>query len=234
MPWIPRLALAVLAALAALLVMGRGHVGRFLRRLDQRSGLFAPHGASLYEAVAPTILRPLYRRVADEVAALPELASMAEISAVLEIGSGPGEVALEIARRLPGAEVVGVDLAETMIEAALRRARTEGLEGRVRFVLADAAALPLPDASVDAVVSTLSLHHWAEPPAVFTEIARVLRPGGTVLIYDVRPFAYTRRELEVFLAGGPLEDAPLARELVRLGPLPALFVRIRLVRPSAG
>lgn len=231
MPWIPRLALAVLAAL---LVVGRGHVGRFLRRLDQRSGLFAPHGAALYEAIAPAILRPLYRRVAAEVAALPELASVTEISAVLEIGSGPGEVALEIARRLPGAEVVGVDLSETMIDAALRRARVEGLDGRVRFVLADAAALPFPDASVDAVVSTLSLHHWAEPPAVFAEIARVLHPGGTALIYDLRPFAYTRRELEAFLAGGPFEGAPLARQLVRLGPLPALFVRIRLVRPSEG
>ena len=229
----PRIARLAIAVLAALLVVGRGHVGRFLRRLDQRSGLFAPHGASLYEAVAPTILRPLYRRVADEVATLPELASMAEISAVLEIGSGPGEVALEIARRLPGAEVVGVDLAEAMIDSARRRARAEGLDGRVRFVLADAAALPFPDASIDAVVSTLSLHHWAEPAAVFAEIARVLHPGGTALIYDVRPFTYTRRELEVFLAGGPFEGAYLARELVRLGPLPALFVRIRLVRPSA-
>jgi len=226
---IPRLAVA---ALVALLVVGRGSMGRFLRRLDQRSGLFAPHGASLYEAVAPTILRPLYRRVAEEVAVLPELAATAEVSAVLEIGSGPGEVALEIARRLPGAEVVGVDLAETMIDAARRRARAEGLDGRVRFVLADAAALPLPDASVDAVASTLSMHHWAEPPTVLAEIWRVLHPGGTALIYDLRPFAYTLRELEAFVAGGPFEGAPLAREIVRLGALPALFVRIRLVRPS--
>lgn len=81
------------------------------------------------------------------------------------------------------------------------------------------------------VFSTLSLHHWAEPATVFAEIDRVLRPGGVALIYDLRPFAYLRHELEVFLAGTAFESASVERELVHLGPLPALFVRIRLVKP---
>jgi SAM-dependent methyltransferase len=223
--------LAVAAALGSLLVVGRGHVGRALRTLDQRAGVFAPRGARLYSAIAPTILRPLYRRVADDVTALPDLATMSAISAVIEVGSGPGELALEIARRLPGAEVVGIDLAGAMVDAAAARARAERLDDRVRFVLADAAALSLADATFDVAVSTLSLHHWADPAAVFAEIARVLRPGGIALVYDLRPFAYTRHELEVFLAGSVFEGARLERDLVRLGPLPAIFVRIRLVRP---
>jgi len=229
MPRWPRLAVA--AALGALLVGGRGHVGRFLRTVDQRAGIFAPHGAGLYNAVAPRILGPLYRRVADDVTAVPGLAAMSEISAVLEIGSGPGELALEIARRLPGSDVVGVDLAEAMIQTAVARAREAQLDGRVRFVLADAAAIPLVDGSIDVTVSTLSLHHWADPATVFVEIWRVLRPGGIALIYDLRPFAYTRHELEVFLAGGPFEGVEVERDLVRLGQVPALFVRIRLVKP---
>lgn len=223
--------LALAAGLGALLVAARGHVGRLLRTIDQRAGIFAPRGASLYNAVAPSLLRPLYRRVAGDVAALPA------VRAVVEVGSGPGELALEIARRLPGADVLGIDLAETMIDRARARAREDGVDGRVRFQLADAAAMPLEDASFDVAVSTLSLHHWADPGAVFAELGRVLRPGGTALIYDLRPFAYLRDELEAFLAGTPFAGTPLAgtpleRDLVRLGPLPAAFVRIRLVRGS--
>ena len=216
-----------------LLVAGRGHIGRLLRSIDQRAGVFAPRGAGLYNAVAPAILRPLYRRVAEDVVIEPGLAGAAEISAVLEIGSGPGELAVEVARRLPGGEIVGIDLAQAMIDRATERARAAGLDQRVRFELADAAALPLVDASFDVVVSTLSLHHWSDPAAVFTEIARVLRPGGVALIYDLRPFAYTRRELEVFLAGGPFEGVHVEREPFDSGLLAAFFVRIRLVRPSA-
>jgi SAM-dependent methyltransferase len=222
--------LRLVLALGGLLLAGRGYVGRFLRTIDQRAGLFAPRGARLYAAFAPAILGPLYRRVASEVAASPALA-MPEISAVLELGSGPGDLALRIARRVPGVDVVGVDLAAAMITAAVERARASGLEARVRFVLADAVAVPLPGASVDVVVSTLSLHHWADPAAVFAEIGRVLRPGGLALIYDLRPFAYTVHELEVFLAGGPFEGSHVERNLLRLGPLPAAFVRIRLVKP---
>lgn len=225
----PRLAVA--AAVGGLLVAGRGHVGRFLRTIDQRAGIFAPRGAGLYSAIAPRLLRPLYRRVADEVTASPAPAAKSEISAVLEIGSGPGELALEIARRLPGGEVVGVDLAEAMVDGASARARAEGLDRRVRFELADAAALPLAERSFDIVVSTLSLHHWADPSTVFAEIGRVLRPGGFALIYDLRPFAYTRHEMEVLLSGTPFAGVQVERHPVGSGLLAALSVRIRFARP---
>ena len=225
---LPRIAIAF--GLASLLVAGRGRVGRFLRAVDQRAGIFAPRGARLYNAVAPTLLRPLYTRAATDVAAL----AGGDESAlrVLEIGSGPGELALEIAQRLPQAEVLGVDLADAMIKLAAERAQGAGLDPRVRFEFADAATLPLADGSFDIAVSTLSLHHWADPGTVFAELGRVLRPGGVALVYDLRPFAYLRHELEVFLVGTPFEGSHLKRDLVRLGPLPAAFVRIRLLRPA--
>jgi len=216
--------------LLSVLVAGRGHLGRFLRTIDQRAGVFAPRGARLYNAVAPTLLRPVYGRVASEVAMLAEGDGSAP--RVLEIGSGPGEVAIEIARRLPLASVLGVDLAEAMVERARQRAHDAGLGTRVEFTLADAANLPIPDGSFDIAVSTLSLHHWAEPGAVFAELGRVLRPAGVALVYDLRPFAYLRHELEAFIAGTPFAGSPVERDLVRLGPLPAAFVRIRLVRPA--
>lgn len=218
--------------MAAVLVAARRPLARLARTIDQRAGIFAPRGAGLYNAVAPTFLRPLYRRVAKDVATLPHTARMPDISGVLELGSGPGEVALELARELPSVKIVGVDLAAAMVEAATGRSAEAGFADHVRFVLGDAAALPFDDQSFDVAVSTLSLHHWADPGTVFAEIARVLRPGGVALVYDLRPFTYSRDELEVFVAGSPFEGAHLERELVRLGPPPALFVRIRLVRPA--
>jgi SAM-dependent methyltransferase len=222
--------IALVLGLASLLVAGRGRLGRLLRVVDQRAGIFAPRGARLYNAVAPAVLRPLYRRVADDVAALALNDESPE--KVLEIGSGPGELALEIARRLPQAEVLGVDLADAMVARAAERARDAAVHLHVQFQIADAANLPLADGSFDIAVSTLSLHHWADPGAVFAELGRVLRPGGVALVYDLRPFAYLRHELEVFLAGTPFDGSHLERDLVRLGPLLAGFVRIRLVRPG--
>jgi SAM-dependent methyltransferase len=229
--------LVVLALTASLVVAARRPLARLARTIDQRAGIFAPHGARLYSAVAPFLLRPLYRRVADDVAslresaAMPEISEISEIAAMLELGSGPGELALEVAQRLLGIRIVGVDLAGTMVETASARAGSAGLGDRVRFVLGDAAALPFGDETFE--VSTLSLHHWVEPESVFSEIGRVPRPGGVALVHDLRPFAYSRNDLEGFLAGGPFEATHLERDPVRLGPAPALFVRIRLIRPSA-
>lgn len=224
---LPGIALAV--GVASLLVARRGHIARLVRTIDRRAGIFAPHGACLYNAVAPVLLRPLYRRAAADVAALASRDTPA--IDVLEIGSGPGELALAIAQRLPRAEVLGVDLASAMVDRATERAREAGMHMRVRFRLADAARLPLADGSFDVAVSTLSLHHWADPGSVFTELGRVLRPTGVALVYDVRPFAYLRHEIEGFLAGTAFEDSHVERDLVGSGPLPAAFVRIRLMRP---
>ena len=220
------------AAIGALLVAGRGRLARFARTVDQRAGIFAPHGAGLYNAVAPSLLRPLYRRVAADVARTSGMAEVPEISAVIELGSGPGELALEIARQVPGCEVVGIDLAEPMVARATEAAAAARLGDRVTFQVADVAALPLAAGTFDVAVSTLSLHHWSDPAAVFVEVARVLRPGGLALIYDLRPFAYTTPELEVFLAGGPFETAPLDRGPAGAALLGTVFVRIRLVRPA--
>ena len=87
-----------------------------------------------------------------------------------------------------GAElhVTGVDLSDAMLTQAINNARLAGVAHQTDFRTADAAALPFPDASLDLVVSTLSLHHWDDPVPIFNEVARVLRPGGAFLIFDLR------------------------------------------------
>lgn len=91
----------------------------------------------------------------------------------LDVGTGTGEGALAIARRFRGAEVVGVDVAGAMLDVAERKLPAE-LQGRVRFEVADAAALPYDDASFDLVT------HGNMIP-FFDEVARVLVPGGFAL-----------------------------------------------------
>jgi ubiquinone/menaquinone biosynthesis C-methylase UbiE len=87
----------------------------------------------------------------------------------------------------PGLEVTGIDLDPVMIERAKFNAERIVDTSRPQFEVADVACLPYPDAVFDLVVSSLSMHHWSDPAAGLGEIGRVLRPGGRVLIWDIRP-----------------------------------------------
>lgn len=98
---------------------------------------------------------------------------------VLEIGCGDGRLAVELGGR--GAHVVAADFSPVAVELAEERARREGLEN-VEARVEDIHALPDPDASFDVVVSCETIEHVPDPPAAVNELARVLRPGGTLLL----------------------------------------------------
>ena len=82
--------------------------------------------------------------------------------------------------------MTGIDLSDEMLDQGQDNARRAGVADRVSFRRGDAQQIPFPDASLHLVVSTLSLHHWSDPVAVLDEIARVLRPGGSFLVFDLR------------------------------------------------
>jgi ubiquinone/menaquinone biosynthesis C-methylase UbiE len=101
---------------------------------------------------------------------------------LVDAGTGTGAllpVLAPAARRL-----LGVDRSPEMLAEARRRAHAQGLE-HVELVEADLAHLPLASASVDGVCSAFALHHAARPAAVVAEFARVVRPGGTVVVSDL-------------------------------------------------
>jgi ubiquinone/menaquinone biosynthesis C-methylase UbiE len=155
----------------------------------------------------------MHRRVATDVAvAAPEGAT------VLDAGCGSGRLAGEIARRRPDLRVHGVDLERGMIEVATARAAREKLGDQVEFTVADLADLPLPDGSVDFVVSTASLHHWTDVEGVIASLARVLRPDGQLWIYDLRWVPVGRVRSTSAGRGRRVE-----RTLVRTGRLPFAF-----------
>lgn len=101
---------------------------------------------------------------------------------VLEIAPGPGFLSIELAKR--NLRVRAVDISKTFVEIAQRNAAAEGVEAR--FEQGNASALPLPDCSVDYVVCRAAFKNFSEPVKAMAEMRRVLRPGGTACLIDMR------------------------------------------------
>lgn len=173
--------LLVAAGAAAVAVLRHGRGAARGRRV---TGGIVMGDAGAYDARSHRlVLGPLFRRIAADIAAVAP-----EGARVLEVGCGPGRLSLQLVRQ-HGLDVTGLDLDPRMIERARANADRLG-DGDKRwpsFLVGDVASLTFPDGSFDLVVSSLSMHHWADPTAGLAEIGRVLSPGGRALVWDFRP-----------------------------------------------
>ena len=146
---------------------------------------------------------------------------------VADIGTGTGVLALELARQ--GLDVVGIDRSEAMLEAARRKVahESDALRGRVEFLAGDAHALPLPDASVDAAFAHMVLHSLEEPERAVREMARIVRPGGRVVLVDFleHEHGWMRPELGLLWLG--FDPDRVAEWLERAG-----FIDVRIQREA--
>jgi ubiquinone/menaquinone biosynthesis C-methylase UbiE len=101
---------------------------------------------------------------------------------VLDMGTGPGEPAMTIAREVgPKGHVTGVDLSEKMVDIATRVAHARGLQN-IEFGTMDCAALTLPNSSFDAAVSSFGFQIFTDPEKAAREAHRVLNPGGRICV----------------------------------------------------
>lgn len=131
---------------------------------------------------------------------------------ILDVGTGPAHIPILLAQRLPGCRVIAIDAAEHMLRIARENVANARLAHRISLELCDAKRLPFPDAHFDAVLSNSIIHHIPDPRHVFREVARVLRPGGALLLRDLhRP--RDREELTALVALHAKDADPHQRQL---------------------
>jgi ubiquinone/menaquinone biosynthesis C-methylase UbiE len=157
----------------------RQRLGRSFVRLATNVAVRFPR---LWPGVRPLVrkqfdlLAPVWDSMRSPDAFAPLEAALGKVDgpveAALDVGTGTGAAALEIAERFPSARVVGVDIAPEMVERARQKASGRA---NVSFEVGDASALPYGDASFDLVTA-------ANMIPFFDELARLVRPGGTLVI----------------------------------------------------
>jgi len=104
---------------------------------------------------------------------------------VLDIGTGTARIPIELARVDSNAEILGVDLAEHMLELGRRNVELAGMIGRIRLERVDAKGVAYPDGAFEAVVSNSIVHHIPDPSRAMAEMARLVAPQGTLFCRDL-------------------------------------------------
>ena len=112
--------------------------------------------------------------------------SMGTAGTVLDLGTGPGQIPIKLAKRAPHIKVIGIDLSSAMLKIAEERARQEQVSSRVFFLKADAKLIPVETGSIDLLICNSTLHHFQNPILVFSEVNRVVKERGGVYFRDLR------------------------------------------------
>jgi ubiquinone/menaquinone biosynthesis C-methylase UbiE len=173
-------------------------------------------------------------RAEDEVEAREvylDLLGIADGERVLDVGCGSGAVTRAIARRVGDRGVaVGLDQSPALLAVARELAREEGPEGRIEFHEGSALQLPFPDRSFAVVVCATVLSHVPGGEAALPELARVLRPGGRLGVFDMdtdmTTFTHPDRELTRRIVAAASDVTAVDGWLVRR--MPSLFVQAGL------
>lgn len=103
---------------------------------------------------------------------------------VLDVATGTGDLAIKLARRIPGAKITGVDISENMLAIGRRKVAAKGLGGRVELRTGDAEALDFTDGEFDCVTAAFGVRNFGDLGAGLREMCRVTRSGGECLIIE--------------------------------------------------
>ena len=151
-------------------------------------------GAWIYSKIVAhsPFIKDLYGAVAEEVS------SKFAAGKMLDIGTGPGMVPLEIARKSKALEIYAIDISHAMVEIANKNAREAGISERAHFHYGSAEKIPFEKDYFDLVITTSSFHHWAKTEECLKEVSRVLKENGELWIYEMKhePTEENRNELK--------------------------------------
>jgi len=143
----------------------------------------SPRHETYTHGYSDLVIRHLSRRTAEQDADLL-LPHLLPDMRVLDFGCGPGLITLGLASAVAPGELVGIDIAPSMVEYARRLAEEHGV-GNARFEVASVYELPFPDKSFHAAFGRSILEHLADPLKALQEVRRVLRPDGVLAVDDI-------------------------------------------------
>ena len=148
--------------------------------------------AKVYDLLNTVMTAGLHHRWRERAA---DLALLGPGSRVLDVATGTGDLAIELARRVaPGGEVVGSDFSEAMLARARTKPKPAGAE--LRFEWGDALELPFADGTFDAATVGFGARNFSDLARGLAEMARVVRPGGRVVVLEFT--SPTRAPLSLF------------------------------------
>ncbi|MEJ2561026.1 MAG: class I SAM-dependent methyltransferase, partial [Anaerolineae bacterium] len=110
-------------------------------------------------------------------------APLERVAMIVDLGAGPGFLSIQLHKLWPQAKIIGVDLSGEMLEIAKKNADKAGMSN-YETRLGRAEKIPIESNSVDLVVTQSSLHEWENPRQGFSEIFRILKPGGSLILKD--------------------------------------------------
>lgn len=104
---------------------------------------------------------------------------------ILDAGTGTARIPLLIAQQCPDWQIIGIDLAENMLQVGLEHVMQAGLESQIDLQIVDAKHLPYPEQHFDMIISNSLVHHLPNPLPFFQEVKRSLKPNGALLLRDL-------------------------------------------------
>ncbi|MDP7578949.1 MAG: ubiquinone/menaquinone biosynthesis methyltransferase [SAR202 cluster bacterium] len=120
---------------------------------------------------------------------------------VLDVATGTGDFAIELARKHGVSEVVGLDFTRQMLPIAVRKTKDGGHEGNIQYVVGDAHTLPFPDNTFVAVTVGFGVRNFVDVPVAIKEVLRVLKPGGRIAILEIVRMERRRILDRLFVSG---------------------------------
>ncbi|MCG9128879.1 methyltransferase domain-containing protein [Candidatus Poribacteria bacterium] len=175
-----------------------------MERIVEPEVMDTPEAAAAYDAMEHGEVDQAF---VDRVIALG-----ASTGHFLDVGTGPAQIPIILAKTCPNIQITAIDLSEEMLKIAEQHVIDAGLHDRITLQLVDAKDLPFPDKSFDGLISNSIVHHIHDSLRALIDMGRVVKPNGLVLIRDlIRP--ETISDAQGFVDKYAADDTPYQQKL---------------------